>query len=816
MRFRHLSMKKVISGKYWMQLAILGALWLLIDQYEIFQYLRLPELMPIVFGVFAVNHWLSEKWQLHFQNLVFVGSVIILFGVIPGAYLLALLGLYIGLLCSPIPFRLKTTAIVLIAGLVLYSWRNWSLPLEFVSVLPIFGSIVMFRTIIFLFDQSYGLKYGPVKDVSYFLILPNLLFPVFPIIDYKTFNKSRNKGEIAFARGLQLIFRGITHLLFFRVIYHFWIPSPGAIIDAVSALQYIATSYLGVVKLSGMFHIVIGILCLFGYNLPDIFHNYFLADGFSDLWKRINSYWRDFILKVFYYPFYLKIKSKQFTLTLVITVLVSFVLNWFMHSYQWLWILGNFPVTIIDLIFWGSFGVLVAMSAFWQRTQSLKKSLTGKQTFFKSFLRSVRILLVFSTMAVLWSLWQVPSLQVFIRLFELIADNITHQWLPISLSILAILTTLSIYLHLDATKSKVTEVVGSRRFNLGGNLLLIFLFIVLLYVPFRDRVSREIGVNLHLLAGQSINDGDKSRQFDGYYENLTSGITDMLSESRILETKKVTRQALKQLSTEYPLAFTLEPNLEVDYRGGIFSTNSWGFRDDEYSIEKQSGVHRIAIMGSSDELGQAINDEYVFDKLLEKKLTMNGHGHVEIINFSMPGSSVIPSVYRAEYVNEQFSPDTFLFFIHAPEWNRLLIRLSMIISLENDLPVKLDSLLSDLKIDRGGNRTEIYEELKPHQERIVEFALWELIELKKIEKEILVVLMPNSSKKLKRDILDAGQILNDNGIQTISLDGIYEGKAKKEIIVSEADHHPNESAHELIAEKLFEAIVNQEISEGWK
>ena len=36
-----------------------------------------------------------------------------------------------------------------------------------------------------------------------------------------------------------------------------------------------------------------------------------------------------------------------------------FVLTWFLHSYQWFWLRGGFPMTPQDVFFWGILGALV-------------------------------------------------------------------------------------------------------------------------------------------------------------------------------------------------------------------------------------------------------------------------------------------------------------------------------------------------------------------------------------------------------------------------------------------------------------------------
>ena len=122
----------------------------------------------------------------------------------------------------------------------------------------------------------------------------------------------------------------------------------------------------------GFSHLSTGILALFGLNLPPTFDNYFLASGFSDLWRRINVYWRDFMMKIFYFPIFFKFKKRN-DVAIFITVIIVFVINWLLHQYQWFWIRGSMPLRWIDFIFWILLGVLVAFNSIYQKRNKKKK-----------------------------------------------------------------------------------------------------------------------------------------------------------------------------------------------------------------------------------------------------------------------------------------------------------------------------------------------------------------------------------------------------------------------------------------------------------
>jgi alginate O-acetyltransferase complex protein AlgI len=61
-------------------------------------------------------------------------------------------------------------------------------------------------------------------------------------------------------------------------------------------------TYLLYLRVSGQFHIIIGLLHLFGYDLPETHRKYLLARSLTDFWRRINIYWKDFMVKLVYFP----------------------------------------------------------------------------------------------------------------------------------------------------------------------------------------------------------------------------------------------------------------------------------------------------------------------------------------------------------------------------------------------------------------------------------------------------------------------------------------------------------------------------------
>src|SRR5690606_3022662 len=121
-------------------------------------------------------------------------------------------------------------------------------------------------------------------------------------------------------------------------------------------------TYLLYLRVSGQFHIIVGLLHLFGYDLPETHRRYLLANSLTDFWRRINIYWKDFMVKMVYFPLYFRLRRRGDIRAQVIATSAVFVTTWLLHSYQWFWLRGEWLFTWPDTLFWGVLGALVIVN----------------------------------------------------------------------------------------------------------------------------------------------------------------------------------------------------------------------------------------------------------------------------------------------------------------------------------------------------------------------------------------------------------------------------------------------------------------------
>src|SRR6185295_530633 len=128
--------------------------------------------------------------------------------------------------------------------------------------------------------------------------------------------------------GVEWIFRGVFQLILYRFVYNYLTLSPSEVANAGDFIRFVLSNFGLYLRVSGLFHLTVGMLHLFGFHLPETHHRYFLASSFTDFWRRINIYWKDFMMKVFYYPAYFALRKRGERLALTLSTLAVFVVTW--------------------------------------------------------------------------------------------------------------------------------------------------------------------------------------------------------------------------------------------------------------------------------------------------------------------------------------------------------------------------------------------------------------------------------------------------------------------------------------------------------
>jgi hypothetical protein len=372
----------------------------------------------IVFGGFTVSYWLPFKYKENFVILLSLAGAFALLSPLVAGLLIGAGLVMFGIIRSGIPFRWRVIAMLAVLGVCAY-FRGTSSYKPLDAFWPVLGAVFMFRMIVYMYDASYSKTPPRIKEyLSYFYLLPNYYFMLFPVVDYQTFRKSYFKRDIhtIAQQGVWWIFRGTTHLLLYRVIYQWqgsFSPPNYSVLTSVVAKSIFA--FLLYLRVSGQFHIIAGMLCLFGYDVPETNRKYFLARGVNDLWRRINIYWKDFMVKIVYFPAYFKLRKLGTLQAELLSTFLVILVTWLLHAYQFFWLRGQFHISTIDGLFWAILGFFMLMNVWWESKHKKAVPVPGWRGRVKY---GLQVAATFSLMAMLFSMWSANSLSdwlVFLR-----------------------------------------------------------------------------------------------------------------------------------------------------------------------------------------------------------------------------------------------------------------------------------------------------------------------------------------------------------------------------------------------------------------
>ena len=363
-------------------------------------------------GGFAVHYWLPFAWKEPFYIAFSLAGAFVMLQPVTAALLIATGLALFAIVALPVSFRIRLGLVAAVSALLVYAraTQGFGVPFDF---WPVFGAIFMFRFVIYLYDAAHAKTAPTIREfLTYFFIVPNYYFVLFPVIDFQTHRQTyfrRNIHEVA-QQGIVWIGRGAVQLLLYRVVYHWKGPSnaPDAVTTFGALVSTMVLTYMLYLRVSGQFHMIVGFLHLFGYDLPETHRKYLLSRSLTDFWRRINIYWKDFMVKVVYFPVYFRLRKSGDVRAQVIATMAVFLVTWFTHTYQWFWLRGEFAMTWPDTLFWGILGALVTVNLLLERRRPAR-AVAAAPARWKAWLEPLKVGGTFCLIVTLWSLWNSPS-----------------------------------------------------------------------------------------------------------------------------------------------------------------------------------------------------------------------------------------------------------------------------------------------------------------------------------------------------------------------------------------------------------------------
>lgn len=786
---------------------------------------------------FVINHYLPQRLRLPFFALLSVGSVLMVTGASPdhlwdprsgllrGGAILGLGLLLIGICHLPIGFW-KRALLLLAAGGIAAIFRGGMVSAGGVAVIwPILASLFMFRVIVYLYDLSTSKERPKLsQSLAYFFLIPNVCCALFPVIDFKTFTRSHyNEPALQiYQRGVRWMGRGVVQLLIYRFIDQLVSIKASDVMNGTDLVQFLITNSFLYLKVSGQFHLFIGLILLFGFNLPETNHRYFLSSSFTDYWRRVNIYWKDFMMKVFYYPTFFKLKHLGQTKAMILATIWTFFITWALHLYQTWWLKGSATFNAPDTIFWSALAVLVIANSLWEMKRGRTRKLTtSRYSMAEALSLTLKTGATFVTISILWSLWSSDSLTVWSHAWSL-ADWHTLGWgAAIVCAIMLAKFVIEVLPEMKAwpsTKKLSPQApVAIFRWEMVqclASLSFLFLFVqpsvqtrltALRWQPYRDA----------LVAGDSMS-GDGAQR--GYYERLTNAdeANRQLWETLMMRRIEPSYTGADPVRSVNDFRFReYLPSVHLPAYDTDFQTNRWGMRDREYDLQHPAGTLRIAVLGSSHVMGWGVPEDQVFTRLVETQLnqTLAQRGRIELLNFAINGLSPLGQMAVIDHEAAAFQPDVVLFISHTidKQW----VRRDLPRALRLNIPVTdpyLNGVLSDARITPRTPAAIADERLEPYSAELAEWSYRQIVaRCRAINALPVCAFMPLPFDLPMNPSVAARQVksLEQAGFVVLDLSQAFDGKDPRALMLNDPLKHSSVLAHQTIADALQRQLISK-------
>jgi hypothetical protein len=805
----------------------------------------LTRLLQVTFVGFLIHHALPLRFRLPFFAALSFGSVLLVTGqwvgflrgrlalgpflheLIPGFVLLGIGLFLIGLCHLPIRFAARVALVATVgAALAVFRVNAQWFP-ELSEIWIILGSMFVFRIMVYLYDLKHRTApFSPARSIAYFFMLPNVCFPLFPLVDYKTFCSTyyNEDWKRIYQTGLLWMLRGVFHLLLYRLVYQFAPLDVSNLSSATDVAGFMLATYLLYLRVSGQFHLIVGLLHMFGFNLPETHHLYLLASSFTDFWRRINIYWKDFIMKLFFYPSFFQLRKLGTLPALALATLVTFFATWLLHSWLWFWIRGSFLFTWQDISFWSILALLVLANAIYEAKTVRPKSLNpSRVTFGRRFRLGLQTIGTFLVICTLWTLWSCQSADE-LQLLVDVASHPSARDLAIVLAGLAVIGVAGMIWGQSSRDSSEGRPAPTARgpFNFWRSVTAISACTVcLLATPLL--VSLKLpGVTplIAALRSDGANARDLNLQRRGYYEELNLVRANHRSWRRddTPEGWHEGRPILYRQRTDF-LINEFNPSVSGIISGTLATINPLGLRDRDYTRSKPPNTHRTLIAGASHELGMGVKDDETFENLVEDRLNQErtpgaAHSKYEILNLSIGAAGLFQKLARIEEIGFDLEPDAVILSLYAKDDKFILPHLSRTLRNNFEPPDDYRDFLAQIYrragVHPGMPDLVIQSRLRPYITEMYEWVFQRFTQLcaqRGIRALAIYRPQPQETEQ-PEEYFELLRLTRDAGLELLDLSRAFDAVDDRETLVLAAwDSHTNARGHQLLADALYARLV---------
>ncbi len=290
------------------------------------------------------------------------------------------------------------------------------------------------------------------------------------------------------------------------------------------------------------------------------------------------------------------------------------------------------------------------------------------------------------------------------------------------------------------------------------------------------------------------------------------------------QVKEVTREQKDDF-----LQFDLKPGYDAVFFGRRYTSNSQGMRDREYAVEKPEGVFRIALLGSSIDMGWGVATPETYENRLEDWLNAEAarrglDRRFEVLNFAVAAYGPVQRYDVFHHKALAFRPDLVLFSSTMLDPRLVEIHLGGLI--KNDVNLKYDFFrraVAEAGIDIKRERSDAWSGLD-HQRGFkarVKEQYWTFADAvlgnlaadcRSLGLPLVALLVPRASRddaSDARSLFAARQagIAARHAVPLVDLSATFEPVEPAQVEIAPGDDHPNALGHKLLFEGLSKALL---------
>lgn len=336
------------------------------------------------------------------------------------------------------------------------------------------------------------------------------------------------------------------------------------------------------------------------------------------------------------------------------------------------------------------------------------------------------------------------------------------------------------------------------------------------------------------------NRADREAGAGGYYEGLIEGVevaNGMRSELSLrllgkpvewvrFQAANVSRPALKDF-----LQFELIPGLDTVLYGRRFTINGRGMRDRDYTVTKPEGTFRIALLGSSIDMGWGVGNDETYENLLEDWL--NDHARrrgidrrFEVLNFAVAAYGPLQRYALLGRKVEAYAPDLVIYSATTLDARLLEIHLTGLLMRKVDPTYPFvraaiaDAGITEEDKRTGPDRQYVHKDavklkVRAHFWPILDATLAALAgECRSKDLPIVFLAIPRAGRADEPDARAAAVariagIAARLAVPLIDLTPTFDRADPAEVAVAPWDDHPNATGHRRIFLALAHALVDR-------